>query len=278
MVTTRAMWRLRLARDLPRHLLHALATMGVVASARYAIDPPHPTVPLALLRRPAPADPSAQGFATLFARRYLTWDARDPQVRESALASYAGAGIGPDVGLQPPQGSEQRVQWAQVVQEREPQPGEHIYTVAAQTDAAGLLYLTVDVSRTASGALVLGGYPAFVGAPAAGPARPLTTRTAEVSEPALRAVTERALRNYLAGSANDLAADLSVGARVSMPGLRLVLGSVQSLRWALGAGAVLAVIEAEDHRGAQYTLAYELDVARAQGRWEISAIQMNPDA
>jgi hypothetical protein len=271
------MWRLRLARDLPRHLLYALATTGLVASARYAIDPPHPTVPLALLRRPAAADPSAQGFATLFARRYLTWDTRDPQAREDALASYAGASVESDIGLRPPQGSEQRVQWAQVVQERQPQTGEHVYTVAAQTDAAGLLYLTVCVSRTASGELTLGGYPAFVGAPATGPARLSGTHTAEVSEPALRAVIERALRNYLEGSANDLAADLAGGARVAMPGLRLALGSVQSLRWAPGTGAALAVIEAEDRRGALYTLAYELDVAREQGRWEISAIQMNPD-
>jgi hypothetical protein len=272
------MWRLRLARELPRHLLHALATMGLLASARYAIDPPRPTLPLALLRRPAPADPAAQGFATLFTRRYLTWDARNPQAREDALAPYAGAGVEPDVGLQSPPGSEQRVQWAQVVQEREPQPGEHVYTVGAQTDVAGLLYLTVSVSRTASGELALGGYPAFVGGPAMGPALPFGTRAQEVSEPALRAVVERALRNYLAGSANELAADLWAGARISMPGLQLALGSLQSLRWGPGAGAVTAVVQAEDRRGARYTLAYELDVAREQGRWEISAIQMNPDA
>ena len=58
----------------------------------------------------------------------------------------------------------------------------------------------------------------------------------------------------------------------------LALQSLQSLVWAPGAGAVLAVVQAQDQRGAQYTLAYELDVARLQGRWEISAIQMDPDA
>ena len=52
---------------------------------------------------------------------------------------------------------------------------------------------------------------------------------------------------------------------------------MQRLDWAPGAGAVLAVVEAEDARGARYTLAYELDVARVQGRWEVSAIQMDPD-
>jgi hypothetical protein len=37
-------------------------------------------------------------------------------------------------------------------------------------------------------------------------------------------------------------------------------------------------VQAQDARGARYTLAYELDVARVQGRWEVSAIQTNPDA
>jgi Conjugative transposon protein TcpC len=277
-VAARPMWRLRLARELPRHLLHALATMGVLASARYAVDPPRPTLPLALLRRPVPADPAAQGFATLFARRYLTWEARDPQGREDALAPYDGSGIEAGAGLQPPPGSEQSVQWAQVVQEREPRSGEHVYTVAAQTDAAGLLYLTVSVVRTPAGGLALGGYPAFVGAPATSAAAPESSGMPEVDEPALRAVVERALRNYLAGSASELAADLSRGARVSMPGIALALGALQSLRWAPGSGAVLAVLQARDGRGAQYTLAYELDVAREQGRWEVSAIQMDPDA
>jgi hypothetical protein len=63
-----------------------------------------------------------------------------------------------------------------------------------------------------------------------------------------------------------------------MPGLALSLQSLQSLQWAPGASAVLAVVQAEDRRGAQYTLAYELNVVRDQGRWEISAIQMDPDA
>jgi hypothetical protein len=277
-ITTRPLWRIRLARELPRHLLHALATVGLLASARVAIDPPRPSLPAALLHRPAAADLAAEGYATLFARRYLTWEARDPQAREEALAPYLGAGLAQGAGLQPPAGSEQRVQWAQVVQEREPLAGEHVYTVAAQTDTAGLLYLTVSVSRTNAG-LTLVGYPAFVGAPASGPARAAGgVHLREVSEPALSAVVVRALRNYLAGSATELAADLANGAQISMPGLALSLQSLQSLQWAAGAGAVLAVVQAEDRRGAQYTLAYELNVAREQGRWEIAAIQMDPDA
>ena len=50
-----------------------------------------------------------------------------------------------DAGLELPASGEQHVEWAEVVQAREPAPGEHVYTVAAQTDTAGLLYLTVAV-------------------------------------------------------------------------------------------------------------------------------------
>jgi hypothetical protein len=41
---------------------------------------------------------------------------------------------------------------------------------------------------------------------------------------------------------------------------------------------VLAVVRVGDERGAHYTLAYELGVVTVSGRWEVSAIQMNPDA
>ncbi len=278
-VTPRPLWRIRLARELPRHLLHSLAVAGLLASARFAIDPPRATVPAALLRRAPAQDLAAEGFAALFARSYLTWEAQDPEAREHALAPFVGPGMDVDAGLQPPSGSEQRVQWAQVVQERELLPGRHVYTVAAQTDTAGLLYLTVGVLRTTGGGLALAGYPAFVGPPASGPAQTNAEgRLRQVTDPELAAVVERALRNYLAGSSSELAADLAPAARISLPGEGLALQSLQSLQWAPGAGAVLAVVQAQDQRGAQYTLAYELDVAREQGRWEISAIQMDPDA
>ncbi|MFI5003494.1 MAG: conjugal transfer protein [Solirubrobacterales bacterium] len=277
-VTARPLWRIRLGRELPRHLLHALALAGLLASARFAIDPPRAALPAALLRPPARQDLAAEGFAALFARDYLTWEAQSPEARVRALAPFVGSGMEPDAGLQPSAGSEQRVQWTQVVQEREPQPGEHVYTVAAQTDTAGLLYLTVSVLHPAGGGLALAGYPALVGAPASGPAKSgAIERLRQVSDPELATVVERALRNYLAGSPSELAADLAGGARVSPPSVALALQTLQSLQWTQAGSAVLAVLQAQDQRGAQYTLAYELDVAREQGRWEIAAIQMDPD-
>jgi hypothetical protein len=281
-IGTRPLWQIRVAREWPRWLLSAVAVAGFAASARFAIDPPRGAAPRPVAPGPAPPDLAAEGFASLFARSYLTWNAAEPQAHERDLAPFAGPGIDPEAGLQPPSSGEQRVEWAEVVQERELTPAhadEHVYTVAAQTDDAGLQYLTVNVVRTAGGSLALGGYPAFVGAPATGPAQASSSQgqLREVDDPALATVVGRALRNYLSASGSELAADLTNDARVSLPAAPLSLESVQSLNWSPGAGAVLAVVQAQDARGARYTLAYELDVARVQGRWEISAIQMNPD-
>ena len=270
-----SLWRIRVARELFRYVLAALSVAGLAASVRFAVAPPRPAaVPTALpAARP---DRAAEGYASLFARRYLTWNAAEPQASQRGLAAFVGGGIEPAGGLQLPPTGEQRVEWDEVVQEREPATGEHVYTVAVQTDTAGLLYLTVSVVRGQNGGLSLAGYPAIVGAPASAPAQP-AAHLREVGDSGLVTVVERALRNYLNASTGELAADLTSGARVSLPGLALSLESVQRLDWSPGGGSVLAVIQAQDRRGAQYTLTYELDVADEKGRWEVSAVQMDPD-
>jgi hypothetical protein len=274
-IVTRSLWRIRIRNELPRYLLCAMSVAGVAASARYAIAPPRSGAPVPIQSAPVLRDRAAEGYAVLFARRYLTWNAVEPQASARTLAAFAGGGIEPDAGLQLPASGQQRVQWAEVVQEREPAHGEHVYTIAAQTDTGGLLYLSVTVARTADGSVALADYPAFVGAPAASPAE-VQAHLREATDPALKTVVVRALRNYLATSAGELAADLTGGARVSLPASALGLESLQRLDWSSPGGSVLAVVRAQDARGVQYTLAYELDVARQQGRWEVSAVQMDP--
>jgi Conjugative transposon protein TcpC len=276
-ITTRALWRIRLARELPRYLLCTMSIVGLAASARFALAPPTPVVEPSAQRVPAPPDLAAESYAALFARRYLTWSAADPQASATSLEAFLGSGMEADAGLELPPSGEQRVGWVEVVQAREPAPGEHVYTVAAQTDAAGVLYLTVPVGRVPGGSLALAGYPAFVGPPAAGPAH-IAIHLREVDDPQLATVVQRALRNYLASSPAELAADLTNEARVSLPGLPLSLESMQRLDWAAQGSSVVATVLARDGRGVQYTLAYELDVVQAQGRWEVSAVQMDADS
>jgi hypothetical protein len=271
------MWRLRLVRALPRYLLYGVCLTGLLASARFALAPPRPR----LLAPSAPAtsspDVAAEGYAALFARRYLTWDAQQPLRSEQPLTAMGGSGLASGAGLGLPATGQQQVLWAEVVQARRLGAGGHMYTVAAQTDSAGLLYLTVGVTRRASGALALMGYPAFVGAPAVAPAN-TPEHSSEVDDPALVTVIERATRNYLAASPGELAADLSAGAHVAVPTIALTLDSVQRLDWAADKRSVLVVVQAQDGRSVRYTLAYELDVSDVDGRWEVSAIQMDPDS
>ena len=274
--STRPLWLIRTARELPRYLLGALAAAGLAASARFAIAPPRPVVPAAPSPQPAP-DRAAEGFAALFARRYLTWNAADPLASHRALQAFAGPGLEADTALQLPSSGSENVEWVEVVQSREPIAHEHVYTLAAQTDTAGLLYLSVSVARGADGRVALAGYPAIVGPPASDPAQ-APPRTREVADPRLATVAERALRNYLAASASELAADLTSGARVSLPGMPLTLISTQRLDWSPDGRSVVAVVRAGDARGVQYTLGYEIDVVQLAGRWEVSALQVDPDA
>jgi hypothetical protein len=271
------MWRIRLARELPRYLLCTLTLAGILASMRFAVAPPTPRVVRDGRATLAQPDRAAEGYATLFARRYLTWSAPEgSQAEAGRLAPFFDEGSeGAALGL--PVSGEQHVQWAEVVQAREAQAGVHVYTVAAQTDTGGLVYLTVPVARGSDRVLRLSGYPALVGAPAAR-ASSGAPHLREVGDAALATVVERALRNYLAGSAGELAADLTSDARVSPPPLELTLESVQSVDWSADGSSVVEVVKAQDRRGVQYTLAYELDVVRQQGRWEVAAIEMDPNA
>jgi hypothetical protein len=274
-VGTQRIWRIRVGWGWPRYLLYLLCLAGLVASARYAIAPPSPRQQI-VESNPERPDLAGEGFASLFARRYLSWNSAEPQAHEREVSELGGQGAeGADVRV--PTSGQQHVLWTQVVQTRVAAYGLHFYTVAAETDTDGLVYLTVPVARGADGRLRLAGYPAFVGAPASAPAQ-LTAPAHELSNPALSAVIARALRNYLAGSPDELAADLTPGARVSLPAQQLELESVERTTWSPDGRSVLAIVRASDRRGVQYTLGYELDVSLTQGRWEVSAVQMDPTA
>jgi hypothetical protein len=275
-IASTPLWRLRLSQSLPRYVLCAAACAGLIASARFALFPPRGGAAPTLAQVPPIADRAAEGFAVLFTRRYLTWDAAQPQASEHLLEPMAGSAMALDAGLTLPAGGAQHVEWAEVVQQRELQPGTHVYTVAAQTDASGLVYLAVGVTRVATGSLVLSGYPAFVGAPAHGPSQ-LPAHSPSVADASLAAVVRRALRNYLGASPEELSADLTEGAHVAVPDMALTLETVQSLVWSSGRRSILAVAQARDLRGTRYTLGYELDVVDVGGRWEVSAVEMDPE-
>jgi hypothetical protein len=278
-VSAKPLWRIRLGQELPRLILHAAAAAGLLASIRFAVAPPRARPPVRAPAGARPVDLEAQGFASLFARSYLSWQQGDPEARRAALEPFAGPDLALEAGTQPPTNGSQQVTFEQVVQEREPQPDLHVYSIAVETEPQGLVYLTVPVLRRPGGSLSLGGYPAIVGPPDTAPASPALESGGEVQDASLRTVVRRALRNYLAPAPGNLAADLAPGASISTPTHGLWLEALQSLTWAVSrSDAVVAQVIALGPGGARYTLAYEIEVRKLAGRWEIAAIQAEAGA
>jgi Conjugative transposon protein TcpC len=256
----RSVRRSRLAARAPRHLASAALLVLVAIGLRAILAAPSPAG--AMARPAAGADAPSEDLALRFARAYLTYDAADPSAREQALAPYLGAGLSAGAGFDASRGS-RRVLWEDVASEQAALQGGHVITVAVEVSSqAAPLYLAVTVRHATGRPLSLVGYPALVGAPAIAASAPEPARHA-VTDPDVSQVVERVLRNYLAGSATDLRADLTDDAQVTLPTARLRMRRLAQVDWVAGpgSGAVLATASAEDEEGDTYTLTYELGIA-----------------
>jgi hypothetical protein len=281
-LTTVSLRSVRLRARAPRIALLTLVAIlccaGLKAIVRGA-PAPAAAPPLAA---PA-ADLGAETFAEGFVRTYLTWSPDDLQSRDQALARYLPAALGSDGGLRPVDGVAEEVAWTAVVRS-----SRDAVTVEAQTrttypkaegDTGAVrnrletLYLDVPVSRDRKGFLYIKDYPAVVGAPPA-------TRSAQppvfepVDDERLSAVVGRALTNYLAGARDNLLADLTPDAVVSLPPQRLRVTGVGEVDWVRPGRRVTVQLEAEGPSGA-WTLRYALDVRRTD-RWYVQSLQVDP--
>lgn len=252
--------RARRSAALPRYLASAALLVFCCLGLRAAFFSAAPTP--ATTHTPSAADAPSEDFALQFARAYLTYDSAHPGDRIRALAPFLGGGqLESDAGLAPGSGS-QSVLWAEVASDQRALSGGRTITVAAEVSSQRRpLYLALTVEHATGQPLRLLGYPALVGAPAIGP--PPGSELEAVTDPELRQVVERVLRNYLSGAATNLRADLSADAQVTLPTRRLSLQGLESLDWlgGQGSGAVLATLSATDAVGTTYHLTYELGIA-----------------
>jgi hypothetical protein len=245
----------------PRHLASAVLLVFLALGLRSCFVGP------AAAPAPPPeaavADAPSRDFALQFSRAYLTYDAARPGRRARALAPFLPEEIDGEAGAYSAAGS-QSVRWAEVASDQRALAGGRVITVAAGVSGRRLpLYLAVSVRHDRGRALRLVGYPAFVGAPSV--ERAALPQREPVSDPALVAVVARVVRNYLAGAARNLAADLTPDAAVTLPTLALRVLSVDRVEWTAGPGsAALATVTAADGRGSTYTLAYELGIAERE--------------
>jgi Conjugative transposon protein TcpC len=273
-VTSVPMRKLRLGARAPRVAL--FATLGVLclAGVRGIVSPPTGKVASVA---PAPQqDIAVEQFAAQFVRGYLTYSAGNAEVHQGAIANYLNQTVGSDAGFDAgaSHGS-QTVLWTAPLQDQPALAGGRIVTVAAQTSTSATpTYMAVNVRRLGDGSLALGGYPSFVGAPQANASYAPPVRQ-DVADGQLKDVATRVVTNYLGGNSQDLAADVVPGARVTLPTQALHVTQVQAVQ-STGPGGVLITAVAQDSRGANYTLSYELGVTRRE-RWYATSIEVFPN-
>jgi hypothetical protein len=252
--------RSRLLARAPRHLATAALLLLVCLGLRSLL--PAPAATTAPPPAVAAADAPSEDLALRFARAYLTYDAADPTARTEALAPYLPNADSQGAGFAADHGSRQ-VRWEDVASDQPALQGGRAITVAAQvSDMPAPIFLAITVRHDPGRPLSVVGYPALVGAPALD-THPVEPARDAVTDPEVTQVVERVLRNYLAGSAPDLRADLTDDAQVTLPTVSLGVERVGPVDWVSGpgSGAVLATAVAADDEGATWTLTYELGIA-----------------
>lgn len=264
----------RLRARAPRYLFVALVVVLSLIGLRELISPSES----APARASGPAvDHAAEDFAQRFTRAYLSYDAARPGARERALAGLVPEDLEVDAGLVP-RGS-QDVLWTQIAQNQEAIAGGRVIVVTAGVSTQEApLYLAVPVYRAEGGAIGVSAYPSLIGPPTI--ARSALADREEVEDPEVLAVARRATANYLAGAAENLAADLAPEAQVSLPTRELRLLSVDDVVWAAGVGssALLVTATARDPQGSVWTFTYEIGVDRRSGRTSVTFIETVPNA
>ena len=96
-----------------------------------------------------------------------------------------------------------------------------------------------------------------------------------MDDPELRAVSERAVRNYLAGERRNLAADLADGASSRCPSRRLTVDERRVDHVGRRGDGWRCRCARPKPDGATWTLRYELAVVRRE-RWYVRSLQVNP--
>jgi hypothetical protein len=265
----RSLRTLRWKARAPRLLMATCVTLLALAGLRAVVAPTEERA--ASVRVADPVNLPAAAFAEAFTRVYLAWHPADPERRERLLAGFLSRDLDPDAGMAPSGSRERRVDWTAVASER--RVGSRTTVVVAVETNGEMIHLAVPVERDKRGFLAVATYPALVGAPATNPDISPPAEQ-DVDDPELRAVTERAVRNYLAGQRRNLAADLADGAIVALPSKRLTVESVESITWAAGR-RVAVQVRASDAGAANWTLRYELAVLRRE-RWYVRSLHINP--
>jgi len=268
-MTARSAWRVTLTARAPRIVAGVVAAVVMVAGIRAIVTGP-PAPPAA--PKPLPtADTGAAAFAEGFVRAYLSWEPARPELRDAQLAAYASSELDAGAGLEASQ-RRQTVDWSTVIGAET--IGRRTTVTVAAAAGGRTWHLAVPVTRDPKGFMVVAAYPAIVGPPptARGDEAPDED---DVADRELASVAERAVRNYLAGERENLAADLDASAVVSLP---VQPARVETIGGVTRAGRDrVAVALTARLAGARMELRYELAVVKHE-RWYVRSIETDPRA
>lgn len=272
-VEQRSLRKQRWIARLPRLALVATAVVLSAAGARSIAEGdeqlPAPTRPVARV------DIGAAGFAEVFARVYLSWDAERPEDRPRAIASMSAEALDAGVELRPPNDRSRSVTVASAINEE--RRGDRVIVTVAATVESRILHLAVPVARNPKGLLFVPAPPAIVGPPVALRGERVPEEEL-VEDPDLVEVATRAVRNYVSRERTNLIADLADDAVIALPDHPLQVERVESVTWCQRQRRVAVVLDARDREGAAMTLRYELEVVRNADRWLVRSIGTNPSA
>jgi Conjugative transposon protein TcpC len=255
----------------PRLLFYATVVILCAAGLRATLSGPGATAAQRTPRAVAP-DLGAQSFAEGFARVYLQWNAKTLDERSKALETYLPGAIPEDGGLVPGKRAKQRVAWTTVTATQ--RRGRRITVSVYAVTSGGPVHLAVPVERDGRGFLYVAGYPALLGPP-------LVQSDADLSEgddvldAALEDVVNRAIGNYLSGAGENLRADLTPDAVVTLPAQTLRVTSAEPVTWVIPNRRVAVIVHARDATKTSWTLRYEIDVHK-RDRWYVASIQSDP--
>lgn len=267
----------RLANDrrlVRRVLVGAAVAVVTIAFVRTVIAPPEAVV--IRERESQIADPPEDALAASFAAAYLGVDTSRPEDREAALRPFGDPGQWPADIASGGSRVARSVVSTRVAQVAPRPDGSRVVVVQSQMSTGAVLWLAVRVQRSKNREVQIVGSPAIVGPPAVAPASesPAGGRTS-VDDPQIREVITRALRNLLGGRVDDLRADLTPSARISVPPSPLSLVQLSALEWTEEGSSVLARVRVTDADSVEMDLDYELDLFRnSDSRWLVAAAHL----
>jgi hypothetical protein len=270
-----------LLKRLARAVLWLLVVVLLLRGLASVLEPREPATVVQAKGSVATAwpDDDARAFAADFARAYLSYSPKRPDVSARAIQAFAAPELVNMIAPEYADGAPAQAVGSVTVARTALLDERHaLVTVAATVEReATTRYLTVPVARDDDGGLVVSALPSFAAAPRRALLEEPATEPVPVAErTAIEPVVSRFLRAYLAGDSSGLEYLAPAGVRIAAPTLGHELLNVSALSLARPASGrervVLASVRARQKQsGGVFSLLYRLRLVQ-RDRWYVAAV------